>query len=42
MNISLPILEDGQFAEMAVPEQFKTTYDPETKKLVTLPTDIAS
>ena len=44
MNISVPnpTDPDGDMLEMPVPEQFKTTFDPATKKLVTTMTDIAS
>lgn len=43
MNISVPNLDDpeGDMIEMPVPEQFKTTFDPATKTLVTTMTDIA-
>eukprot|EP00051_Salpingoeca_urceolata_P009651 m.117257 g.117257 ORF g.117257 m.117257 type:complete len:196 (-) comp16395_c0_seq7:135-722(-) len=39
MNISLPVGNDGEFNEFAVPEQFKTVWDG--SKLVTTNTDIA-
>jgi len=42
MNVSIPIGADGEFVEMALPEQYKTTFNSETKKLFTEPTDIAS
>jgi len=42
MNIMVPNKDDeGQFLELAVPEQFKTTFDPASKSLKTECTDIA-
>lgn len=41
MNISVPVAGQEDMLEMAVPEQFKTTFDASAKKLVTEPTDIA-
>lgn len=40
MNILLPVGEDGEFKEFAVPEQFKTAWDG--SKLATEMTDIAA
>lgn len=40
MNVLVP-KGDGDFTEMAVPEQFKTVWDAGKKKLVTVATEIA-
>ena len=39
MNVSIPNGED--FLELPIPEQFKTVFNPKTKKLTTEATDIA-
>jgi hypothetical protein len=41
MNVLFPGGPDGDFIELAVPEQFVSKFDPSTKGLVTTQTDIA-
>jgi adenylyl cyclase-associated protein len=40
MNILVPCGEEGDFSEFPIPEQFKTTFNKETKKLETTVSDI--
>jgi adenylyl cyclase-associated protein len=40
MNILVPCGEDGDFTEFAIPEQFKTTFNKQKKKLDTTVSDI--
>uniref|UniRef100_A0AC35UAC4 Adenylyl cyclase-associated protein n=1 Tax=Rhabditophanes sp. KR3021 TaxID=114890 RepID=A0AC35UAC4_9BILA len=40
MNISVPEGDDGDFIEYALPEQFKTTYNRDQKKIHTVMSDI--
>ena len=40
MNILVPCGEDGDFSEFAIPEQFKTTFNKQKKKLETIVSDI--
>jgi adenylyl cyclase-associated protein len=40
MNILVPCGEDGDFSEFAIPEQFKTTFNKQKKKLDTTVSDI--
>ncbi len=41
MNLLIPNQDDDEFTEQPVPEQFKTTLNMKTRKLVTNPTEIA-
>jgi len=41
MNIVVPTADGSDFTEHPVPEQYKTTFDPATKKLVTTINEIA-